>query len=406
MSRTREKPWWISDVRPHGNRWRFSTGGAGKAKDDYYSFPTEAEALKLRALFIADRDAQAAATFGETLARYAEHKAGKRKNKSATVDREIHRIRAFFNLDDSARLAPVTLREAERLYADLQQRPTRFGRPPSDAEHRESLKAARRLGKWLVKEGAWAKNPLEDVELVGDPKRGEASKAQLTRDEAEVWLQGALALHEGHEDAAALAAVLCLTCGGLRPIEAASLMTRDIDGGGAFLWIRAGHHGDARQAHRRLQERRAEGRAQVHEGRRAPSGRHRRGDRRRGDGLRDAHGAVLRLRRQQADRGGMERGDGHALRDLRPLQGRRQEPPDRSAGAGPRCAARRPCAVGAGGLMDQPDDILQALAIVPDDSIDRMATVYGLTREPGEDSTALRRRMAERLVQAPRAQDD
>jgi len=56
--------------------------------------------------------------------------------------------------------------------------------------------------------------------------------------------------------------------------------------------------------------------------------------------------------------------------------------------------------------MDQPDDILQALAIVPDDSIDRMATVYGLTREPGEDSTALRRRMAERLVQAPRAQDD
>jgi integrase len=51
--------------------------------------------------------------------------------------------------------------------------------------------------------------------------------------------KAALALHAEYEDAAALAAVLCLTCGGLRPIEAASLMTRDIDGGGAFLWIRA-----------------------------------------------------------------------------------------------------------------------------------------------------------------------
>ena len=51
--------------------------------------------------------------------------------------------------------------------------------------------------------------------------------------------------------------------------------------------------------------------------------------------------------------------------------------------------------------MDQPDDILHALAIVPDDFIDRMATVYGLTREPGEDSAALRRRMAEWLARPP-----
>lgn len=101
--------------------------------------------------------------------------------------------------------------------------------------HRNALGEARTFGAWCLKRGYLRCNPWAEVEAVG--KRS-AGKLQLRVDEARKWMAKAVELAE-QGDEGAVAAMMTLMLG-FGASEVSNRVGRDVDDGGALLWIDRG----------------------------------------------------------------------------------------------------------------------------------------------------------------------
>ena len=228
--RREQRGQWVSGIEQHGRKFRFAVG-VGAETTGRYSYQTreEADREQKKALKALERvrAQRVEATMEAALVKFRTYKTEERRNSPRAVDTELARVVAFFN-QDSGPLPHPGPEGAKALYLALRQRPTaRTGNPRSDAEHQGCLKAARRFGKWLVREKLWTSNPLTEVELTGKAKAGEESKAQFRQSEARVWRDsGADLARTG--DYQAEAALACLLLG-VRADEIASRQVRDVE---------------------------------------------------------------------------------------------------------------------------------------------------------------------------------
>ncbi len=227
---------------PHAGRWRLIVVGPGseKTRQDYES-KSEAEKVKR----CVERELRTAEerTIGEAKTEYMRYLLEVKGNKPGSVEDVMYRLGVFFTEVDGGGqvvrdLADVTLgsitpAKGEALYVSLRSRKTQHGGMLSVDSHRTMLAAAKTFFRWCVVEKKWlARNPLEVVKGIGKIRHG---KEQLRIDEARKWMV------EAHRQAdagraGAVAAMAALVMG-MRASEIVSRVVRDLDDGGALLWI-------------------------------------------------------------------------------------------------------------------------------------------------------------------------
>lgn len=145
------------------------------------------------------------------------------------------RLRWFFPRLDVT-LSSITARKAEDIYRwNPTKQSERTGRTFSAATHQLDLSAARAFMNWAVSRRYLSANPFAEVRVIGQKKAG---KPQLRIDEASRWIDAAMVLVKDG-DTAALAALLCLWCG-FRASEVLQRVIRDVDQGGAIIWVDRG----------------------------------------------------------------------------------------------------------------------------------------------------------------------
>lgn len=166
---------------------------------------------------------------------YVRYMGRERGAKAESCAHFSSRMRRFFpNLD--ARIETLTPHRAEDIYRQHTERRSKItGKPISASTHRTDLVRARALFGWALRKRYIPTNVFADVRPVGKPHKG---KPQLRFDEADRFLTAALKLVETG-DALALAAVLCLLCGA-RTSEILKREVRDVDRGGAIIWVDRG----------------------------------------------------------------------------------------------------------------------------------------------------------------------
>lgn len=220
-----------------GRGWRIVTVCRGIKTFGEVLPKKEADALKAELeRHLATQQTSGPRSFEEVLSNYAIYKRD-RGNQPRTVTVEVDRVRRLLGWAPAAPLpGKVSEAAAAQLYQVLRETPTQYHRPLSVAEQQACLKAVRRFGKWLVRQRLWRDNPFQQVELVGGaPRRG---KPQLSIDQGQQWLAGALAAHElGDQSALAAALLVCL---GLRASESAARQVSHLDAQGSILRITTG----------------------------------------------------------------------------------------------------------------------------------------------------------------------
>lgn len=234
----RERGTNISDIRPHGQRWRFVVrSGAGRTSEDrqIFSYPTEQEAKTKRAAMLrqieADQAVAHAMTWRQAIEAFCKHLEHERGVAARSAETAEGRLRRFWrDLDQPAR-ATV---DGGALYKDLRTRPRKqTGQPVSVQEHRLCLRIAKQMAAWMVEEKHWNANPVAKVKPIGTPRRGEESKAQLMRDE--LWTLVKKSLDLGEKGDAGAAATLCCAVLGLRASTVANRRRRHLDAHGTIL---------------------------------------------------------------------------------------------------------------------------------------------------------------------------
>lgn len=170
MPRRDGRPW-VGKVTPHGNRFRLASG-VGGSPAARASFATREEAEKARAAILRQIAAREEMTLEEALMQFEVYKEEGRGNKPLSAERDRRRVVALLGRDTGP-LPRLTPEAATALYTACRARPTEHtGQPPSAAEHRACLAAAKRFGKWLVRQKVWTGNPFAEVEATGRPKAG------------------------------------------------------------------------------------------------------------------------------------------------------------------------------------------------------------------------------------------
>lgn len=212
---------------PRRGRWRvILIAGDGSRSSEYYSeeAPAIARAKEVRAT--ADADVH----IRKALEEYKAHLAGTGVAE-VTVNTNMHQLTSLV-LPHRNEVRTLTPARAQRLYHRMVAARKPDGSPRySVAYHRASLGAAKRFGKWLVKERLTRRNPFKEVEGVGRKNRG---KPQLTADEARKLLSHVL--DKAATDRGAMAVALALLLG-LRAGEVGGLRVRDLDDGGNVLRV-------------------------------------------------------------------------------------------------------------------------------------------------------------------------
>lgn len=160
------------------------------------------------------------------LKEYEEYKRAK-GNKAGTIATTRDRLESMCAVHGERKLSRIAELPARAgdIYAALASR-------VSVDTHRNALGEARTFGKWCVKRGYLRRNPWAEVEAVGARSAG---KLQLRVDEARRWLAKAVELAEGGDEGAVAAMMTLLM--GLRASEVVDRVGRDVDDGGALLWI-------------------------------------------------------------------------------------------------------------------------------------------------------------------------
>ena len=211
-------------------RWRYITIIAGERISTTCESKSQAEAE------IADARAalkeQEETTVRQAIDRFSAWLV-KRGRSEGTGETTTRTLEFFFEGHEDQTIADLTPAQGARIYQQLQQRNTRFGRPPSGSTHRQALMQAKALLKWAVREKLHpGPSPLAEIEPEGQLHHG---KPQLRVDEARKWLIVAQGL--AFQERGAAMSLVCLLLG-LRPGECAGLTVRDLDDAGRLLWVK------------------------------------------------------------------------------------------------------------------------------------------------------------------------
>lgn len=226
----------------HGNRWRIVLKG-GPGVRETFSFETEAEAKRQKRALekeIAGRSVSDAVQ---------EHVVAMRARglRSSSIERAESHLRRFFQLDGEEDGAKVPFFHSGGLLEDLRSSRCealyeKMTKEVSVDTHRNALAAAKTFGAWCVKQRWIQRNPVEEVEPIGQRNRG---KKQLRIDEARRFVEVAIAKANAGDDAAV--GVLTALLLGLRASEVTDRVVRDLDDGGRLLWIEFGKTKRARR---------------------------------------------------------------------------------------------------------------------------------------------------------------
>ncbi|MFO0579635.1 MAG: tyrosine-type recombinase/integrase [Polyangia bacterium] len=215
----------------HGEKWRCRLVLAGRRMWCRPSAPSP-EAARA----VAEGAARAAVESGGLSVRDAvEHFLSRSRQDGArpeTLRSEDKGLRMFFAGHFDAPLARVNSTVGASLYERLRTEPRRTGRPLSADSHQTYLKMARRFLSHCVEQSWLRSNPLAEVKPIGRRRKG---KAQLRIDEARALYTTCL-LQAQRGDSGAAAALVGLLMA-LRPGEIDSRTARDLDDGGAILWV-------------------------------------------------------------------------------------------------------------------------------------------------------------------------
>lgn len=207
------------------------TPGAGQAEGTRRrrTFPTREEAEEYVEAAREELAAAESITIADAIAGYLAHLAGK-GDRQTTIDLTERFLLRFFP-DRTLLIAHLTPARCQRLYDELQARPTKRGTLPAAATHQQALVQARALLRWAVEQGLHRgpESPAAAVRPQGKRRRG---KPQLRIDEGRRWLAKALEVGEP----GALMAATALLCG-CRAGELEGVAVRDLDDGGAVLWL-------------------------------------------------------------------------------------------------------------------------------------------------------------------------
>jgi integrase len=149
---------------------------------------------------------------------------------ASTLNTLRYKMRHFLPLETA--LCNLTQELAIKLYQEETQRTGRFGTVVRAATHRGLLRAVKSFFRWTVERKYLRENPFAAVKPVGKVNAG---KPQLRLDEARRLNQVLLHHAEAGEEGAL--AVLIQIVMGLRSGEVLRLQVRDVDNGGASLWV-------------------------------------------------------------------------------------------------------------------------------------------------------------------------
>jgi integrase len=216
----------ISRPQKHGRKWRvpIDTGnrrGGASRKRRYRTFATWAAADA----YVANaRDQAQGRAVSAAVEAFCARKVELGK-APATIESYEDRLRLVLGSMWERPLRAIATRGAE-LYQLAQVK-------RAADTHRNALSAAKQFGRWCTKQGWLPADPFADVEPVGRKALG-ADKPQLTVDESErldAWCRA----RPGDPDAAITLGYLLL---GTRASELVRRDCRDVDAGGALLWVR------------------------------------------------------------------------------------------------------------------------------------------------------------------------
>lgn len=208
----------------HRRQWRVDVVGAdGRRSVGLYE--TEAEALGVIRSAREKLGLVSGITVQEALDKYEMYQRYEKENKPRSVEATRLRLKRFLGPVAALRLRQLTEDRCASLYRAL------VAELAADT-HRNCLAEAKTWARWCIKKGWLTKSPLERVEGQGRRRRG---KAQLRVNEARAWLEKAVELAEAGDDGA-VAAMCCLFLG-MRTTEVVERVGRDLDNGGALLWI-------------------------------------------------------------------------------------------------------------------------------------------------------------------------
>lgn len=174
---------------------------------------------------------------GRLLDEYIEDKVRRGLCTALSASRHRDHLRKWLEDYLDKDIDKLTPKRAAALYERLVSTPTaKTGLPPSAATQRYYLQLAQMLFRWATRRGYLRESPFTNVQPVGRPHRG---KKQLRFDEAERFISAAFRMFDERGDVMALAAVTALLLG-CRAGEVRHLRVRDLDCGGAKLWVAAG----------------------------------------------------------------------------------------------------------------------------------------------------------------------
>lgn len=154
------------------------------------------------------------------------------KERNGAMPATVRTLRAKLGqfLPDNYTLGELSPAVAARLYQHETERQGKFGRIKA-ATHRNLLRSAKCFFTWAVGRGYVRENPFAAVKPVGKIHTG---KQQLRLEEARRF--SSHLLEHAPADQAALAILVQITMG-LRSSEVLRIRVRDVDNGGAVLWV-------------------------------------------------------------------------------------------------------------------------------------------------------------------------
>ncbi len=229
------------DMSTEKYKLRVFTSYADKGADLY--FGTEKAARKAKASMEKELSAPSGLHLGYLLGEYMVEKEQRGQIKPENCKHQLRSLRAFFMNCLEEDVSWVNSKRAAALYDAAIAIPKRNGAARSAATHRAYLALAKSFFRWLVRKGYVRVNPFQEVLPVG---RVSIGKKQLRIEEARLYAQTAYRLFDEKKDMLALASVVPLYLG-LRASEVLRRKVRDVDAGGALLWIDIGKTKHARR---------------------------------------------------------------------------------------------------------------------------------------------------------------
>lgn len=216
----------------HGDKWRCRLVLAGHRMWCRPSAPSPEAARAVAEGAARGAAQQGGLTVREACAAYLEN-LRQGGAKPVTLSYRERDVRSFFGGELERPLSGLTPSRCAALYEQLRTRPSaKTGRPLTAASHHSYLIQSRRFLAYCVTERWLKHNPLDGIKPFGRKNKG---KVQLRIDEARAFYTTSLELAQ-RGDAGAAAALVGLLMA-FRPGEIDSRTARDLDDGGALLWV-------------------------------------------------------------------------------------------------------------------------------------------------------------------------